>query len=187
MNKLRIAVFGLLPALVCSVCTVGQGGAQSWEMAAFDKANKRFAELNSKEKTFVVSIEPNLKRYYSEIYEPYRSICEQLRRKIFKKKLESGMVHVEMRESPYVWALTTPSKEECLKLLLDDNDRRIIDSYVKLLELYNTDRAALIKVNDILEKHANELSEMENILVNELNIIHTDVLARLEVNPASQP
>ena len=180
----------LLMALGCScLASAASGAAQAgdWRLEAFDEANDTYMKMQADEHAFLVGKEPALEAFYRDVMVPWQTAMLHLRRIIFVRKLQGKPELLNMNESPWKWALSTPSRQEEIQVWLsDDRGGEVQAAYKDMMRKLGALRPASQSMqlsNDVAERFRPEVNAIEGSGVAELNALEERVLKHLAGGP----
>ncbi|MFY9923755.1 MAG: hypothetical protein WCA95_15815 [Opitutaceae bacterium] len=183
----------LLGILALALVAMGAGNALSgdvpaadWRLQAFDEANGYLAKMQENEQAFLVGKEPRLADFYRNVMVPWQNAMQRLRRVIFIRKLSGKPELLKMSESPWTWALATPSSPEKIEIWLrDDKDgevRRAYDEMKRTLEALGPANGSMVLRNEVAEQFKSDIYAIERVAVADLNSLEDRVRKHLEAS-----
>lgn len=184
-----LLIFSLLFLALAAPAATSRGDDQSmkWKLDAFDEANGYWREWNTKRAQFIINKEPKVQQYYNDVELPFMEICERTRRLIFVEKLRRGIELPEMRKSPYIWALTTPTENDMEQYIDRKIAKGIIAEFRSKLNAFKAGGQCVLIINEVYEKYADELYKEEESLLAKLNALQDRVMAKLPIAGQKEP
>ncbi|MGA3008524.1 MAG: hypothetical protein ABSE59_11605 [Opitutaceae bacterium] len=141
-----------------------------WRLKAFDEANALSANMENKQRDFIVGKEPALKAYIDNLLTPWETATEHLRRAVFVKKIQVAPETIDLKASPWVWALDTPFDD--LKKWIgdgkDDSVRLAYEDFKRKSDALHAAEKMMTVLNKVYKENRKELIAMEERLDDEL-------------------
>jgi hypothetical protein len=184
----------LVAALALSIGAArASGGADAadWRLQAFDEANGCLARMQANEQAFIVGKEPKLAGFYQNVLVPWQDAMQRLRRLVFIRKMKGAAEPLRMSESPWVWALGTPARQdEIEKWLKDDPDGAVRAAYDEVRRRSQALGPAgdMVQLrNEVVERFKPEVRAIEGAVVGELNALEDRVRKDLAAPAPASP
>jgi len=152
-------------------------------MEAFDEANRCYAKMQDDERAFIVGKEPALGDLYRDVIDPWQNAMLRLRRLVFARKLGGKPELLRMDQSPWVWALSTPARQDEIAVwLADDPDGSVAAAYKELKRCLGAMRLVggpMQRRSEVVEANKADVYAIERVAARELDAIEDRVRTRI--------
>ncbi len=173
----------LVLLLVAPLARAGDTAAPDWRLEAFGEANRCYAKMQDDEKAFIVGREPALGDLYRDVIDPWQNAMLRLRRLVFARKLGGPPGLLRMDQSPWVWALSTPARQDEIAVWLrDDKDGSVRAAYGELKRCLGAMRLVggpMQRRSEVVDANKSDVYAIERAAAKELDAIEGRVRDRL--------